>query len=42
MRFKIIHRPLSDIFVVYNERHDRPIDRIDRALIAKMTYLMAF
>jgi hypothetical protein len=42
VRFNLIHRPLSDIFLVYNERHDERIDRVDRALIAKMTYLVAF
>jgi hypothetical protein len=43
VRLNIIHRPLSDIFVVYNERRDsRSGDMIDRAVIAKMTYLVAF
>ena len=43
VRLNIIHRPLSDIFLVYNERHDsRSGDVLDRALIAKMTYLIAF
>ena len=43
VRLNIIHRPLSDFFFVYNERHDsRSGALIDRALIAKVTYLMAF
>jgi hypothetical protein len=42
LRFNIIHRPLSDLFLVYNERHDERTDRIDRAFIAKITYLFAF
>ena len=43
LRFNIIHRPLSDFFLVYNERRDeRSGDLLDRALIAKVTYLMAF
>ena len=43
LRFNIIHRPLSDIFFVYNERRDeRTGQMLSRALIAKMTYLMAF
>ena len=43
LRFNIIHRPLSDFFVVYNEQRDeRSGDLINRALIAKMTYLVAF
>jgi hypothetical protein len=43
IRFNIIHRPLSDIFLVYNERRDeRSGELVDRAVIAKVTYLMAF
>ena len=43
IRFNIIHRPLSDFFLVYNERRDeRSGDLLDRALVAKMTYMMAF
>jgi hypothetical protein len=42
LRLNVIHRPLSDFFLVYNERHDERIDRVDRAVIAKVTYLMAF
>jgi hypothetical protein len=43
VRFNIIHRPLSDIFFVYSERRDeRAGTLIDRALVAKMTYLVAF
>jgi hypothetical protein len=43
MRFNIIHRPLSDIFFVYNERRDsRSGDLLDRALVLKMTYMVAF
>ncbi len=42
VRFNIIHRPLSDFFLVYNERRDeRTNARLDRALIAKFTYLLA-
>ena len=42
-RLDIIHRPLSDIYLVYNERHDaRSGALISRAVIAKMTYLIAF
>jgi hypothetical protein len=43
LRFNIIHRPLSDFFLVYNERRDeRSNALINRALVAKMTYLVAF
>ena len=42
VRFNIIHRPLSDFFFVYNERRDERTDlRLDRALIAKLTYMLA-
>ena len=43
VRFNIIHRPLSDFFLVYNDRRDQTSGAlVDRAVIAKMTYLMAF
>ena len=43
VRFNVIHRPLSDIFLVYNERRNSQTgEMIDRALVAKMTYLIAF
>jgi hypothetical protein len=43
VRFNVIHRPLSDFFLVYNDRRDsRSGDLIDRALVAKMTYMVAF
>ncbi len=43
VRFNIIHRPLSDIFLVYNDRRmERTGDLVDRSVIAKMTYLLAF
>ena len=42
IRFNVIHRPLSDFFFVYNERRDeRTNQRLDRALIAKLTYMLA-
>ena len=43
LRFNLIHRPLSDFFLVYNEgRDERTGQMLSRALIAKMTYMMAF
>jgi hypothetical protein len=43
VRFNIIHRPLSDFFLVYNEQRDSRSDSlISRAVIAKVTYMMAF
>jgi hypothetical protein len=43
VRLNIIHRPLSDFFLVYNERQDSRTGAVlNRALIAKMTYMIAF
>ena len=42
-RFNLIHRPLSDFYFVYNERRlDTTGDLVDRSVIAKLTWLMAF
>jgi hypothetical protein len=42
IRFNVIHRPLSDLFIVYNERRDSLSGSlVDRALIAKMTYMIS-
>ena len=41
IRFNIIHRPLSDFYLVYNERRNSLTgDLTDRALIAKVTYMI--
>ena len=43
LRFNIIHHPLSDFFLVFNERRDSTTGGLlDRALVAKMTYMLAF
>jgi uncharacterized protein DUF5916/cellulose/xylan binding protein with CBM9 domain len=43
IRFNIIHRPLSDLFLVYNEQRDtRSGDLLNRGIIGKMTYMMRF
>jgi len=43
IRFNIIHRPLSDLFIVYNERREAGTGRLlDRALVVKFTYLFNF
>ncbi|MBI2817245.1 MAG: carbohydrate binding family 9 domain-containing protein [Acidobacteria bacterium] len=42
IRFNLIHRPLSDLFVVYNERRDSMTGgMVDRAIITKFTYMIA-
>ena len=42
IRFNIIHRPLSDFYLVYNERRDSLSGNlVDRALIAKVTYMIS-
>ncbi len=42
IRFNFIHRPLSDLFLVYNERRSSTNDVLERALIAKLTYVIGF
>jgi hypothetical protein len=43
IRFNIAHRPLSDIFLVYNDRRDLRTDRLqERAFIIKVTNLFNF
>jgi len=43
VRFHLIHRPLSDFYLVYNEQRDTVSSNlINRALIAKFTYMFAF
>ena len=42
IRFNLIHKPLSDFFLVYNEQRSPQGDVLDRALIAKLTYLFSF
>ena len=41
IRFNVSHRPLSDFFLVYNERRNSLTGGLqDRALIAKLTYMI--
>ncbi len=42
VRFNFIYEPLSDLFVVYNERRSTGGEVLERALIAKLTYLIDF
>ena len=43
IRYNIIHRPLSDLFIVYNERRDTTTGQfIDRAFLVKATNLFNF
>ena len=43
LRFNLIHHRLSDFFLVVNERRDSNTGvLIDRAFVAKMTYMVAF
>ena len=43
IRYNIIHRPLSDLFIVYNERRDTLTGEfIDRAILFKATNLFNF
>ena len=43
LRFNLIHRPLSDIFIVYNEERDAFQDgEADKSLTLKYTYMLDF
>ncbi len=39
IRFNITYKPLSDLFLVYNERRSSTGEVIDRAFIGKLTYV---
>jgi hypothetical protein len=38
IRFNFIHKPLSDYFLIYNERSSTIGEVFERALIARLTY----
>lgn len=38
IRFNFIHKPLSDFFLVYNEKRSPTGEMLEWALIAKLTY----
>lgn len=42
IRFNWIYKPLSDLFLVYNERRTTAGEVVERALIAKLTYIFNF
>jgi hypothetical protein len=43
VRFDFIHRPLSDLFIVFNEARDvSGAGRHDRAFTVKYTHMLAF
>ena len=42
IRFNWIYKPLSDLFLVYNERRASTGEVVERALIAKLTYVFDF
>jgi hypothetical protein len=42
IRFNWIHKPLSDLFLIYNERRSTTGEVIERALIGKLTYSFGF
>jgi len=43
IRFNLIHKPLSDLFLVYSERRATTGgERLEWALIAKLTYVFEF
>ncbi len=42
IRFNWTYKPLSDFFLVYNERRSNTGEVNDRALMAKFTYVFDF
>ncbi|MEE8348244.1 MAG: hypothetical protein V3R94_01645, partial [Acidobacteriota bacterium] len=42
IRFNFIYKPLSDLFLVYNERRASTGEVRERALVAKLTYILDF
>ncbi len=42
LRFDWVIKPLSDLYLVYNERRSRDGEVIERAIIAKLSYVFAF
>jgi len=42
IRFNWIHKPLSDLFLIYNERRSTTGEVVERALIGKLTYAFDF
>ena len=42
IRFNFIYKPLSDFFLVYNERRASTGEVNERAIIAKITYVFDF
>ena len=42
LRFNWMYKPLSDFYLVYNERRSSTGLVIERALIAKLTYIFNF
>jgi hypothetical protein len=43
VRFNIMYRPLSDVYVVYNDRRDTSLgQQVERAFIVKVTRLLTF
>ena len=42
IRFNFIYKPLSDLFLVYNERRSTTGEVLDRAVILKLTYIFDF
>ena len=42
VRFNFLYRPLSDLYVVFNDRHDTTGLLLERALVVKLTRLLSF
>lgn len=42
VRFNFLYRPLSDLYVVFNDRHDSTGQLLERAVVVKLTRLFSF
>jgi hypothetical protein len=42
IRFNIMYKPLSDVYIVYNDRRDTGNEPLERAFIVKITRLLTF
>ena len=43
IRFDLIHRPLSDVYIVYNDTRDTALGQVrERAFVVKVTNLFTF
>ena len=42
VRFNVMDKPFSDVYIVYNDRRDSGNQHVERAFIVKVTRLLTF